>query len=339
MRELFYAAVGHRTIFYSLEKPKQRMQETLTSEHVRELRAQHYNGTVVDLRMVHDELMILRVRPDERIPSYKPGQYTVLGMGNWERRTSRTQAENLAPEHLDKLVKRAYSISSPMMIDDQLVDASEVDYLEFYIALIREALEKAPALTPRLFALKRGDRLFVGPKITGHYTLEGVGDDDDVVFFSTGTGEAPHNAMSVELLRRGHRGKIVNAVCVRFQSDLAYADIHAKIAEKYPNYKYLSMTTREPWNLDEKHPDYVGKVYLQDFITSGGLETALGHPILPKKTHVFLCGNPSMIGVPEAQNGERIYPRPIGVIEILERQGFTADETGRSGNVHFEKYW
>ena len=58
-----------------------------------------------------------------------------------------------------------------------------------------------PALTPRLFALKEGDRIQLGERITGHYTLDLVKEGDAVVFLATGTGEAPHNYMLWELLR------------------------------------------------------------------------------------------------------------------------------------------
>ena len=65
--------------------------------------------------------------------------------------------------------------------------------------------------------LREGDRLFLGEKITGHFTLDPVQPDDTVVFLATGTGEAPHNYMLWELLRRGHRGRILSACCVRYR--------------------------------------------------------------------------------------------------------------------------
>ena len=315
------------------------MTDTLSETRIHELRQRHYNATVADLRLIHGELMILRIKPDQPIPAFSGGQYTVIGLGNWEPRASDTQLEDLAATDLEKVIKRAYSISGPVLVDGKLAAAHELDYLEFYIALVRQADPKPPALTPRLFALKSGDRLFLGPKVTGHYTLAPVTDDDDVILLATGTGEAPHNAMLAELLKRGHRGKIISAVCVRYKNDLAYKDVHDALAAKYPNYVYCPMTTREPQNLDNTHPQFVGKQYLQRFITSGQLEGALGKKVEPSRTHVYLCGNPSMIGIPEQQAGERVYPHPTGVIEILEGMGLRADETGAPGNIHFEKYW
>ena len=95
-----------------------------------------------------------------------------------------------------------------------------------------------PALTPRLFMLEEGDRINIGEKITGHYTLDPVKPGDTVVFLGTGTGEAPHNYMLWDLLRRGHTGKILLACCVRYRRDLGYLR-HAR-----PLMRPVSRTTR-----------------------------------------------------------------------------------------------
>jgi ferredoxin/flavodoxin---NADP+ reductase len=313
----------------------------LPADEIAALRRKHYNASVVGLRHVHGELMVLRVRPDAGVPEYRAGQYTTLGLGYWEPRAPDTQAEHLTEEELHKMVKRAYSMSFPVLDDAHcLVHRRDCDFLEFYVVLVREAPGAPPALTPRLFHLKPGDRLFVGTKTTGHYTLGPVGEGQDVVFLATGTGEAPHNAMVAELLERQHTGQIVNAVCVRLLADLAYLDIHRAVEQQAANYRYIPLTTREPENVDPSHLGYVGKQYIQKLIESGRLETELGHVLDPSRTHVFLCGNPAMIGIPHVNDdGSRSYPQPAGVIELLERRGFHADERGRMGNVHFEKYW
>ena len=49
-----------------------------------------------------------------------------------------------------------------------------------------------------------------------------------------------------------------------------------------------------------------------------------------------------MIGVPEKdrETGQRVYPKPLGVIEILEERGFQADQGSKlRGSIHFEEYW
>ena len=54
------------------------------------------------------------------------------------------------------------------------------------------------------------------------------------MFFATGTGEAPHNAMVVELLRKGHMGPIVSAVTVRNLADLGYIDKNRELESPLP---------------------------------------------------------------------------------------------------------
>jgi ferredoxin--NADP+ reductase len=303
-----------------------------------ELRRKWYNATVVGLRKTHSDLMILRARPAFPRPPHKPGQYATLGLGNWEPRFPGCQDEILPPAEEMRLTRRAYSIGCSILDDSgRLQDIERTDWLEFYVVLVRDSeREKPPALTPRLFMLREGDRLFVGEKITGHFTLDSVTPDDTVVFLATGTGEAPHNYMVWELLRRSHRGRILSACCVRYRRDLAYLPIHETLMSRYSNYRFLPLTTREADTVQHK-------VYIQDLITSGELEERLGQPLDPARSHVYLCGNPKMIGVPtkDRETGQRVFPQPMGVIEILERRGFQVDQPQIKirGNIHFEEYW
>src|SRR5439155_25633106 len=106
--------------------------------------------------------------------------------------------------------------------------------------------DRAPGLTPRLFMLREGDRLQIGERIAGHFTLEGVKPTDMVLFLSTGTGEAPHNYLLWQLLRSGHRGRILSVCCVRYRRDLGYLPTHDRLARDFANYTYLPLMTREP---------------------------------------------------------------------------------------------
>ncbi|MFO0927478.1 MAG: ferredoxin--NADP reductase [Gemmataceae bacterium] len=310
----------------------------MTDDQFTDLRKQKYNATVLHLHRVHKDLMVVRVRPDFPRPVHKPGQYTVLGLGYWEPRVPECQAETLKPGDDVKLARRSYSISCSVLgPDGALLDISRTDWLEFYVVLVRQTGKpQGPALTPRLFLLREGDRLHLGEKIAGHYNLEGVRPDDTVVFLSTGTGEAPHNYMLWELLGRQHPGRILSACCVRYRKDLGYMATHEELMRRYPNYTYLGLTTREGTGPG-------GKVYIQDLLTSGELERQLGRPLDPATTHVFLCGNPKMIGVPEKnrETGEVGFPQPPGVIELLVRRGFRTDLPAQKmrGNIHYEEYW
>jgi ferredoxin/flavodoxin---NADP+ reductase len=307
----------------------------MTPEQIDQLR-KRYNATVVSLHKAHSDLLTMRVRPDFALPAHKAGQYTTLGLGYWEARAGGCQEEALKPGDDQKLVRRSYSISCSILDEHgRLWERERADWLEFYIVLVREA-EKPPGLTPRLFCLREGDRLHMGEKIAGHYTLDPVKPADAVLFLATGTGEAPHNYMLWELLGRGHPGRILSACCVRYRRDLAYQPVHEELMRRYPNYTYLVLTTREAKTAQHK-------VYIQDLITSCQLEERLGQRLDPAQTHVFLCGNPRMIGVPtkDPGTGQRAYPEPTGVIEVLEQRGFRADRVrpGIVGNIHFEEYW
>jgi ferredoxin--NADP+ reductase len=312
----------------------------MTPDQIADLRRRRYNATVAEVRRIHSDLMILRVRPEFPRPEHRPGQYCTLGLGMWEPRFPGCQEEVRKPGDEGKVVRRAYSLSCSILGDDgRLLDLEATDWLEFYIVLVRETEDpdRAPGLTPRLFMVREGDRIQVGERITGHFTLEGVRPADAVLFLSTGTGEAPHNYMLWELLKAGHPGPILAACCVRYRRDLAYLAVHERLVRDFPNYRYVPLTTREAVSAGKK-------VYVQDLITSGQMEQRLGRRLDPAATHVYLCGNPNMIGVPgkDPQTGARRYPQPTGVVEILEtRYGFTADNPAARirGNVHFEEYW
>jgi ferredoxin--NADP+ reductase len=312
----------------------------MTPETIADLRRRRYNATVASLAKPNPDLMVMRVRPDFPKPAHRAGQYTTLGLGAWEPRFPGCQAETLKPGDESKVIRRAYSLSCSVLDDHgQLLDLPATDWLEFYIVLVRETAdpEHPPALTPRLFMLRDGDRLQVGERITGHFTLEGIRPDETIVFLSTGTGEAPHNYMIWELLTKGHKGSILAVCCVRYKRDLGYLSIHEKLMEQYSQYTYLALTTREADNVGKK-------VYIQDLLASGELEDSLGLPLDPATTHVYLCGNPAMIGMPvrDAVTQTMRYPKPTGVIELLETQfGFRRDVPAEKfrGNIHSEEYW
>lgn len=296
-----------------------------------ELRAEHYNATITYFEPTHSDLWVLRVKPDRGEISHLPGQYASLGLGYWEARIDTAEDPRL-DEQWEKLVRRSYSISSRMFDEHGYLSGEEgAEELEFYIVLVPPTDDNVPGLTPRLALKRPGDRIYLGPKVAGRYTLAPVTDPmGTVLFFSTGTGEAPHNAMVVELLRKGHRGPILSAVSVRQWADLGYLDKHRELESRYPNYRYVAMPTREP---------DVPKRYLQTLISDGLLTSEHGIDLDPARTHVFLCGNPAMIGLPEEVDGELRYPETTGVVELLAGHGFTLDHRKERGNIHFEEYW
>ena len=248
-----------RAVFPEIELIPERSPLHRRASHegaVEELRQEHYNATITHFEPTHSDLWVLRVRPDRGDTSFLPGQYASLGLGYWEKRV-----DSAIDDHLDdrwtKLIRRSYSISHPIFDDHgYLARLSGGDELEFYIVLVPPTAQNVPALTPRLALKRPGERIYLGAKVAGRYTLKAVTDPTStVVFLSTGTGEAPHNAMVNELLSKGHTGPIVAAVTVRKWADLGYLDKHRRLAERFSNYRYLPMPTRET---------DVPKRYLQD---------------------------------------------------------------------------
>lgn len=299
-----------------------------------------YNATITGIRRIHADLAVFRVLPDIGPLEFSAGQYTVLGLGAWESRLEGCQPEPEEASQSGKLIRRAYSISCRLLDEaGHLVQATKSPLLDFYITLVRRAATP-PALTPRLFALSEGHRLYCGPHAHGHYGLDRVRPGDDVVFAATGTGEAPHNAMLSELLSHGHQGRIICVTCVRYRRDLGYVAEHRELERRFEQYRYLPLTTRETENVDSTAPDYVGKRYLQDYFDSGEFERDAACRLDSQRMHVFLCGAPEMIGVPHRTHDPSLrYPRPRGMIEVLEGRGFQMDLSHAPGNIHFEKYW
>ena len=295
-----------------------------------ELRTEYYNATITHFEPTHSDLWLLRVRPDDGDTSFLPGQYATLGLGHWEDRIDDATDPGIE-DKWEKLIRRSYSISSKMIeTNGYLTDENTNDELEFYIVLVKPTPDNVPGLTPRLALKRPGDRIYLGPKVAGRYTLSAVDEPSKtVVFLSTGTGEAPHNAMLIELLRKGHAGPIVSAVSVRRWADLGYLDIHRGLEARYPNYHYLPLPTRE---------DGVPKRYIQDVLANDGFAEAFGVELDPANTHVYMCGNPSMIGLAEKDaDGNEHFPETKGAVEILLDRGFTVDQRTSPGNVHYEE--
>jgi len=139
-------------------------------------------NAVVTLRNeVSPWLMILQVVPDGwDLPDFVPGQYICLGLCGSASRCELAEPETRAPIP-DKLIQRAYSIASSPL---------DREFLEFYLNLV-----PAGVLTPRLFNLRIGDRIWLSSRVTGSFTFDGVPEDANVVLIANGSGLAPYESM------------------------------------------------------------------------------------------------------------------------------------------------
>lgn len=268
--------------------------------------SEKYNATVVAKHALTADLFVLKVRPDTPPPSFVSGQYVLLGLSS---NIPRRQGSD--PEHKeskpDRMILRAYSIASSGL---------EPDLLEFYISVVGNG-----SLTPRLVQAQPGDRLMVGDKIRGFFTLDTVPKEHKtVVLAATGTGLAPYVSMM--------RNHAVHPYPFRFiilhgapkSWELGYLDELRNYSRFLPRVQYVPSITRtkeDPWWKGES-----GRI--TQYFQSAPLLERLEVELDPAKTSVFLCGNPAMI-------------HDVG--KILEPLGYTAYSTQNPGSLHTEEYW
>ena len=175
-------------------------------------------------------------------------------------------------------------------------------------------------LTPRLFALHEGDRIWLGKKIVGMFTLDDVTAGHDILFIATGTGLAPYLSMlrSNYRFEDGHRTVVVHGAKVSW--DLGYMRELTALSERWEHFHYLPIIDEI-----ERDPDWPGKVgFVYEYIKDGTVARLLGHDMNPGRTSAFLCGNPLMVE---------------GMEQMLVDRGFKVHRRRDPGNIIVEKFW
>ncbi len=270
--------------------------------------AQDLTNAVVSQKIeLAPELIILQVRADGwELPEFEPGQFAVLGLPGRAPRSEGSDLEEDTPDP-KRLIRRAYSIASSSLLRE---------HMEFYINVVRSG-----ALTPRLFALEQGDRVWLGPKVSGAFTLDQAPPTTDVVLVATGTGLAPYMSMLRTRLPRDNGRRFAVLHGVRQSWDLGYRSELTIMQQLCSNLTYLSLISR-PAN---EHIPWSGMTgYVQDLWAGGFLDRAWGKRPKPEDTQVFLCGNPKMCE---------------DMLALLEAEGFSEQTRKIPGQVHIERYW
>jgi len=263
------------------------------------------NATVTMRYEINHGLLVLQVSPDEEMQPFEAGQYTVLGLPGSAPRHHTSDPEDTPPAPA-KLIKRAYSIASSSL---------QGRFFEFYVAMVRTG-----ALTPRLFALQQGDRIFLGRRVVGMFTMAEVPDHHDVVLVATGTGLAPYISMlrSRYQFESGRRTVVVHGSRVSY--DLGYRSEVEGLAARYDSFTYLPII-----DMPERDPSWTGQVgFVNRFFEEGIVADALGHPIDPETTSVFLCGNPMMVQ---------------GMMAYLADRRFRLHSRQEPGQLFVEEFW
>ena len=118
------------------------------------------NAVVSQKSEIAPGLIIMRIAPDGWVlPEFVPGQFTVLGLPGKAKKCEMCEPDQI-PLDPDKMIRRAYSIAS---------GSKEKEYLEFYVKLVHSG-----TLTPRLFALNVGDKLYLSPNLTWDFSESGL---------------------------------------------------------------------------------------------------------------------------------------------------------------------
>jgi len=205
----------------------------------------------------------------------------------------------------DRMIRRAYSIASESRTDE---------FVEFYLTLVMSG-----ELTPRLFNLKVKDRVYVGPKAVGVFTLDKA-PGKHILMIGTGTGLAPYMSMLRSELDCNGPRKFVVVHGARYSWDLGYRTELTGLARHCANFKYIPVITRP--NEDVTWRGRSG--YLQNLIASDAIEEETGLAVTPDNFDIFMCGNPGMIE---------------SIIGWAEERGFTRDKGHDIGTLHTEEYW
>jgi ferredoxin/flavodoxin---NADP+ reductase len=264
------------------------------------------NAIVVQETELTPRLRIMRIVADGwPLPDFTPGQFAVLGMPGSAPRCSQAEPE-VSPPDPHTLIRRAYSIASSSLARE---------YMDFYIGLVTSGM-----LTPRLFNLKIGDPLWLSPKVSGMFTLDDVPEDKNVILIATGTGLAPYMSMLSTHLQCGHPRRFAVLHGAYHSWDLGYRSELLTLQHLCNNLTYVATIDRP----DQEPVPWTGHVgWVQDLWTKCVITTAWGFRPTPDNTHVFLCGNPTMID---------------DMIKLLNREGFCEHSRKEPGEIHVERY-
>jgi len=257
-------------------------------------------ATIVDRLDFDEDLATFRLRPEVPL-SFESGQYATLALD------------------IDGVpVKRAYSI----------VSAPHEPDLEFYVECVREGV-----LTPCLWELQPGRKMYIRKKIVGHFTLDRS--KPCHVMAATVTGLAPFLSMvrhQVHELANGgpasDTGEPYRFLILHGASHAVelgpYREECAALAKRYDWLHYVPTISR-PW----ADKDWTGETGRVEDVTRKWMDR-LGFGA--GETAGYACGNPDMIDTVKG-----IFARArLDEDAIHEEKYFTTPATGTTSTVQPE---
>ncbi len=271
---------------------------------------------VIYTNLLKEDLVIIRILPDEGMPDYITGQFLTIGV--------------IVPTENFKLVRRAYSIAS---------NPENKDYFEFVIRWVRNPLPGR--VTTMLFHASVGDEVKLGYP-TGNALLinetlpNGEKDNRRIVCVGGGTGLAPFIAYANHLHDVGDNRQLVVLHGASYVDELSYKkmltdleDDSIRGGEDQWNFKYRAAISRPKEYFNRSWSGHVGRV--ESFFKEGKdglspLDQLVGEKCTPENTSIYICGYQGTID---------------GVIDLTKSRGFvTKDKKLDDGgfSIKFESY-
>jgi ferredoxin--NADP+ reductase len=205
---------------------------------------------LVQRKDISEDLMVIKLEPEDGRFEFKPGQYCTLGIDG---------------------VERAYSIVSPPY----------EPLLEIFVELVPDG-----ELTPKMWGLKLGDSMSLRPRAKGIFTMnEKV---HHHLMLSTVTGVAPYVSIIREYLhqeRQDHRFYVL--LGASYQDELTYDQELSELANEHPDCIEFVPTVSRPdearnagWSGAKGRVNAVVEEYLEKFDPPkhDTLVYACGHP-------------------------------------------------------------
>ncbi|MCP3688870.1 MAG: ferredoxin--NADP reductase [Gammaproteobacteria bacterium] len=245
--------------------------------------AQWHTGTVIENARWNDRLTTLRF--EAPLGRFEPGQFVRVGL-----------------EIDGEIVARPYS----------LVNTPNDSVLEIYFNIVADG-----PLSPRLFALKPGDKLLVSDFTTGFFTMSEVPASHNLWMLATGTAIGPHLSILKDEVVWKKFDRVTLCYSVRTSDELSYTDTITEIAAQHGDaFCFVPLITGEAHlnALNERIPQS---------IQNGNLESRAGVALSADDSHVMICGSSDMIA---------------DVTAVLESRGMRKHRRREPGHYTTEKY-
>jgi len=205
---------------------------------------------LVERKDITEDLMIIKLEPEQETFAFKPGQYCTLGMEG---------------------IERAYSI----------VSAPHEPMLEIFVELVPDG-----ALTPLMWKMKVGDEISVRPRAKGIFTMDRRYHHHYML--STVTGVAPFVSFIRDYLHHGGEGhKFYLMMGASYADEFTYDEEMTALAAQHPDYIRFVPTVSRPddarnagWTGAKGRVNTIAGEYLERFNPpmDDTMVYACGHP-------------------------------------------------------------